>query len=639
MSRETTNRSRHKGTAQIHFSNGYFHPEYTPAVTVGHVITALDTQGRMGWAAGGGGGGGPDLWGYFSDTGTLNNTMAPAHNPTDPNGTGSIGDSNWVAPYPNLSTEAVNVKMMMYDYSKSAFRAGRVSGNRWQDANRGQDSIGLGFDTLAAALGSVSIGSNLVCDCPYGATVGGTGNNANGAASDNSGIFCGNLNLIQGDACAYSIIGGGQSNQILDFSSWCAILGGQNNVFNNFATQCGALGGSDNVMSGNCLSSIFIGSIDSIIHDTDTSAIIASQPTTIPVPPFAVGNPTITGGNTKACLIAASQNTYIENCIQCALIACSGAYPTGAGSAGNCLLGTNSYGCVIEACATSFITESKFSTIASSIDSHINIAENSAIIACRTAAIAPNSVNCLISAAYECTIDEFCTYCTILGGYQNIIAGDNDTTVNSTIVNGQFCFITNATFSTILGGLDVNIGVAAEPDVRMALAYGEQIYIRDSAQNAIALGNNITIASLAGNAPTNNVCLGSWLKIGNADGTINTVNLCTGTSANLFEIDTNDGINLAAGEGGLTVQTNTTTHFYELIGTNIPAATSVLAAQRESSAIVQIDALEKGFLPPRMTEAQRTAIALPAVGLVVYQTNAAEGLYVNKSTGWALLLT
>jgi hypothetical protein len=55
------------------------------------------------------------------------------------------------------------------------------------------------------------------------------------------------------------------------------------------------------------------------------------------------------------------------------------------------------------------------------------------------------------------------------------------------------------------------------------------------------------------------------------------------------------------------------------------------------SAIFAINSILRGFLPPRMTSAQRTAIASPAVGLMVYQTDATEGVYVNKSTGWAML--
>jgi hypothetical protein len=64
------------------------------------------------------------------------------------------------------------------------------------------------------------------------------------------------------------------------------------------------------------------------------------------------------------------------------------------------------------------------------------------------------------------------------------------------------------------------------------------------------------------------------------------------------------------------------------IGTTTPNA----------SAKVQIDSTTQGFLPPRMTNAQRTAIASPAVGLMVYCTDAVEGLYIYKSMGWTFVI-
>jgi hypothetical protein len=57
-----------------------------------------------------------------------------------------------------------------------------------------------------------------------------------------------------------------------------------------------------------------------------------------------------------------------------------------------------------------------------------------------------------------------------------------------------------------------------------------------------------------------------------------------------------------------------------------------------SSAALEIASITKGFLPPRMTNAQRIAIATPAIGLMVYCTDATEGLYVNKSTGWTFII-
>jgi hypothetical protein len=57
-----------------------------------------------------------------------------------------------------------------------------------------------------------------------------------------------------------------------------------------------------------------------------------------------------------------------------------------------------------------------------------------------------------------------------------------------------------------------------------------------------------------------------------------------------------------------------------------------------ASSKLTVESTTQGFLPPRMTNAQRLAIANPAVGLMVYCTDVVEGLYVNKSTGWAFII-
>jgi hypothetical protein len=51
--------------------------------------------------------------------------------------------------------------------------------------------------------------------------------------------------------------------------------------------------------------------------------------------------------------------------------------------------------------------------------------------------------------------------------------------------------------------------------------------------------------------------------------------------------------------------------------------------------LLDVQSTTQGVTPyPRMTSAQRTAIASPAIGLHVYQTDGTEGVYINKSTGW-----
>jgi hypothetical protein len=64
-----------------------------------------------------------------------------------------------------------------------------------------------------------------------------------------------------------------------------------------------------------------------------------------------------------------------------------------------------------------------------------------------------------------------------------------------------------------------------------------------------------------------------------------------------------------------------------LLGTTTNAASSILT----------MESTTQGFLPPRMTAAQRTAIASPAEGLIVFQTNSVIGLYIYANSTWRSL--
>jgi len=60
-------------------------------------------------------------------------------------------------------------------------------------------------------------------------------------------------------------------------------------------------------------------------------------------------------------------------------------------------------------------------------------------------------------------------------------------------------------------------------------------------------------------------------------------------------------------------------------------------ASINASALFQMDSTTRGLLPPRMTQAQRTAIASPAEGLIVFQTNGVIGLYIYANATWRSL--
>lgn len=67
------------------------------------------------------------------------------------------------------------------------------------------------------------------------------------------------------------------------------------------------------------------------------------------------------------------------------------------------------------------------------------------------------------------------------------------------------------------------------------------------------------------------------------------------------------------------------------VGINATGATP------NASAMLDISSTDKGLLAPRMTEAQRNAIASPATGLLIFQTNNTSGFYYYDGTAWVAI--
>jgi uncharacterized protein (TIGR02145 family) len=74
---------------------------------------------------------------------------------------------------------------------------------------------------------------------------------------------------------------------------------------------------------------------------------------------------------------------------------------------------------------------------------------------------------------------------------------------------------------------------------------------------------------------------------------------------------------------------------------NAQVGIGVSSANMDSSAQLEVASTTMGFLPPRMTYAQRIAISTPAVGLMVYctdcGTNGGEPQYFNGSTWFNMI--
>ena len=83
--------------------------------------------------------------------------------------------------------------------------------------------------------------------------------------------------------------------------------------------------------------------------------------------------------------------------------------------------------------------------------------------------------------------------------------------------------------------------------------------------------------------------------------------------------------------------------FYFLSFTYISMAqVGIGTSSPDASARLQIDANAatnaKGFLIPRVTATEKSSIVSPATGLMVYQTDSREGVYIYKSFGWVQVI-
>jgi hypothetical protein len=174
------------------------------------------------------------------------------------------------------------------------------------------------------------------------------------------------------------------------------------------------------------------------------------------------------------------------------------------------------------------------------------------------------------------------------------------------------------------------------------------------ATNTSAIATNTAdIATNSGDIATNS----GDIATNTADIGVNATNIATNTSAiatNTADIATNSGdiaantsaiatntANITSNSNAITANTNAITSNTGAIAaianaTTIAATTGVVAGSGtlDASAVMEADSTTKGFLPPRMTTAQRTAIGSPANGLVVYDTE--EGsLFVHNGVAWS----
>jgi hypothetical protein len=81
------------------------------------------------------------------------------------------------------------------------------------------------------------------------------------------------------------------------------------------------------------------------------------------------------------------------------------------------------------------------------------------------------------------------------------------------------------------------------------------------------------------------------------------------------------------------------TIFILLLSTTLTnAQVGIGTTSPNGSAQLDVNSTNKGFLPPRMTSAQRGNITSPVAGLMVYQTDGTAGLYYYNGSAWIYII-
>jgi hypothetical protein len=160
------------------------------------------------------------------------------------------------------------------------------------------------------------------------------------------------------------------------------------------------------------------------------------------------------------------------------------------------------------------------------------------------------------------------------------------------------------------------------------------IVLRTSAQNtspywSLAGNNNATNSSKLGT--TNAVPLRLFTK--NAErvriDTFGRVGIGTTSPAQLLHVNGNSVIT-----GNLGVGNTSPSQRLHIAGNGtFSGSVGIGITTANASAILDLHSTTKGLLIPRMTNAQRNAIVLPAQGLVIYQTDGSRGFYYYEG-GW-----
>ena len=371
-----------------------------------------------------------------------------------------------------------------FDRSLSAFRAGSVSADHWDETNRGVCSTSLGGNTTASGLAAFSAGMESLASGDYSISIGklnssradssaiiGGSNNSTQPSSQSSVIFGGEQNLIEssekssitggslngvydsshfsaisggeqnaigassaGTPCSGSSISGGRFNSIVDSSSDSVISGGLNNTVTTNLQGCGIGSGQDNFISGPASYSYISSGYFSTIQGSSFSFIGGGGGPAGHADKNSIdisSGSSILGGTLN--LIVSSPNSAVGGGVLNKIEAGSAKSFIGGGEDGR-----------IESSSHSVISSGQGNSIQGSVNSAVFSGQGNSIAGMASAAMGRNS----ILSGFENSLTET-DYCQVSSGFRNDISQNAE---RSYIANGSFNSIFGSKESSILGG-------------------------------------------------------------------------------------------------------------------------------------------------------------------------------------------
>ena len=185
---------------------------------------------------------------------------------------------------------------------------------------------------------------------------------------------------------------------------------------------------------------------------------------------------------------------------------------------------------------------------------------------------------------------------------------------------------------TVSAGASVTAGLIVGSIANTKLANDSLTFAGTTGANSeVDLGGTLTFVSTDGSVSISGGGAADTLDISVAGSGLENIYTSNGTLTGTRTV-TQSG-NVLTFTGG-DVQLGGGDFHYDRTNSNVGIGTSTPVV----SSVLELSSTTQGFLFPRMTETQRLAIGTPATGLMVYQTDGREGVYIFKSFGWVQVI-